>query len=58
MLQKRPASPLTNAPELKKVNALTLRNKKWAMAPKNKAKRADSDNILYYVTKLKKLVEY
>jgi hypothetical protein len=28
------------------------------MIPQNKAKRADSANVSYYVTKLKKSVEY
>ena len=58
MSQKRTASPTTNAPEPKKANLSTLRNKRWAMVPENKAKRADSANISYYVTKLKKSVEY
>ena len=50
--------PLTNAPKPKKVNLSTLRNKRWAIVPENKAKRADSANVSYYVTKLKKSVEY
>jgi hypothetical protein len=58
MSQKRTALPLTDAPEPKKVNLSTLRNKRWAIAPENKAKRADSANVSYYVTKLKKSVEY
>ena len=58
MSQKRTALPLTNAPELKKVNLSTLRNKRWAIVPKNKVKRADSANVLYYITKLKKSVKY
>ena len=28
------------------------------MAPKNKAKHTDSANVLYYIIKLKKLLEY
>ena len=58
MSQKHTALPTTNTPELKKANLSTLRNKQWAIVPKNKAKRTDSTNISYYVTKLKKSVEY
>ena len=58
MLLKYVTSPFTNAPKLKKVNLFTLYNKRWAIIPQNKAKRADSANVLYYVTKLKKLVKY
>ena len=35
-----------------------LCNKRWAMAPKNKAKCADSANVLYYIMKLKKSLKY
>ena len=35
-----------------------LYNKKWAIIPKNKAKRINSANVLYYVIKLKKIVKY
>jgi hypothetical protein len=58
MSSKRVASPSTDAPEPKKVNLSTLRNKRWAMIPENQAKRADAANVSYYVTKLKKSVEY
>ena len=58
MLLKRVALPSTDAPELKKVNLSTLCNKRWAIVPKNQAKRADAANVLYYIMKLKKLVEY
>ena len=58
MLEKRTALPLTNAPKLKKVNLSTLRNKRQAIVPENKGKRADSANIVYYIIKLKKLVKY
>ena len=58
MLEKRTALPLTNASKLKKVNLSTLRNKRQAIVPKNKAKRADSTNVLYYIKKLKKLIKY
>ena len=58
MSQKRTVSPPANALKPKKVNLFTLYNKKWVMVPENKARHADSANVLYYVTKLKKLVEY
>ena len=50
--------PAANAPKPKKVNLSTLYNKRWAMAPENKAKHADFANVSYYITKLKKSLEY
>ena len=58
MSQKHTALPITNTPKLKKVNLSTLYNKRQAIVPKNKTKRTDSTNILYYITKLKKSVKY
>ena len=58
MLLKRVASPSTDVPKPKKVNLSTLCNKRWAIVPKNQAKHINAANILYYITKLKKLVEY
>ena len=55
---KRIALPSTNTPKPKKVNLSTLYNKRWAIVPENQAKRVDAANILYYITKLKKSVEY
>ena len=58
ILEKRTAPSLTNVLKAKKVNLSTLRNKRWAIIPQNKAKYINSTNILYYITKLKKLVKY
>ena len=58
MSQKCTALPIVNAPEPKKANLSTLCNKRWVIVPENKAKYIDSVNISYYVTKLKKSVEY
>ena len=59
---KRPAS-LISDPPAKKLKALsevasTVRNRKWLQAPKNKAKRADSSNMSYHISKLKKTADF
>ena len=56
ILEKRTAPSLNNPPKVKKINLFTLYNKRQVIVPKNKVK--DSANILYYITKLKKLGKY
>ena len=63
MVPKRGISPSQAEPVAKKlkllsINPSTTKNRNWSQSTVNKAKRADSSNVSYYIVKYKKSDKY